>query len=128
MRRNVSSISPYEPVFGFSRAVRAGNNVFVAGTVGWRADGTISAEDGVYDQTRQAITIIEKALIEAGASLADVVRTRVYVVDLAEWEEVARAHREAFADIRPASSLVCVKALAAPEMLVEVEADAVIDA
>jgi enamine deaminase RidA (YjgF/YER057c/UK114 family) len=125
MRQNVSSGSPFEPVIGFSRAVRIGNVVAVSGTVGRKADGGL--EDGVYAQAKAAIATIETALGEAGAKLSDVIRTRMYVTDLSQDEEVFRAHREAFREIRPASSLVCVKALAAPEMLVEIEADAVIE-
>ncbi|HEY7271053.1 MAG TPA: RidA family protein [Dehalococcoidia bacterium] len=125
MRKNISSGSPFEPVIGFSRAVRIGNVIAVSGTVGRKADG--SMEDGVYAQAKAAIATIEAALRDAGASLADVIRTRIYVTDLAQDEEVFRAHKEAFGDIRPASSLVCIKALATPEMLVEFEADAVIE-
>ena len=125
MRKNISSGSPFEPVVGFSRAVRIGNVVAVSGTVGRKADG--SMEDGVYAQARAAIATIETALREAGASLSDVIRTRIYVTDLSQDEEVFRAHREAFGDIRPASSLVCITSLATPEMLVEFEADAVIE-
>lgn len=127
MRQNVSSGSPYEPVFGFSRAVRIGHMVAVAGTVGWKAEGSISASDGAYVQARQTIATIEKALAEAGAGLSDVIRTRIYITDLAFTDDVARAHREAFGDIRPASTLLCVKALASPDMLVEIEADAVLE-
>ena len=126
MRQNVSSGSPYEPVFGFSRAVRIGNVVAVAGTVGWKPDGTISAGDGAYAQAKRTIATIEKALGEAGARLSDVIRTRIYITDLGFTDDVARAHREAFGDIRPASTLLCVKALASPDMLVEIEADAVL--
>jgi len=110
---------------GFSRAIRAGNLVFVSGTVGRNADGDIV--EGVYEQTRQIIENIRIALEQAGASLQDVVRTRVYVTNMDAWEEVARAHREAFGEVRPASSLVEVSRLATPEMLVELEADAVIE-
>ncbi len=127
MRRNVSSGSPFEPVFGFSRAVRIGNFVAVAGTVGWKTDGTISSADGAYAQAKQTIATIEKALAEAGAGLSDVIRTRIYVTDLAYTDDAARAHREAFGDIRPASTLLCVKALATPDMLIEIEADAVLE-
>jgi enamine deaminase RidA (YjgF/YER057c/UK114 family) len=123
MRQNISSNSPYEPVLGFSRAVRAGNLVFVSGTVGWLADASIAA--GAYAQARQAIANIEAALKQAQAELKDVVRTRIYVADLAHLDDIARAHREAFGDIRPASTLVEVR-MASPEMLVEIEADAVI--
>ena len=125
MRQNVSSDSPFEPVVGFSRAVRAGNIVSVAGTVGRRPDG--SFPDGVYEQARQAMETIAGALAEAGASLTDVVRTRIYLLDLDRWEELARAHHEFFGDIRPASTMVEVSRLAGPEMLVEIEADAVIE-
>jgi enamine deaminase RidA (YjgF/YER057c/UK114 family) len=123
-RQNVSSNSPFEPVFAFSRAVRVGNSVSVSGTVGRRADGTFP--EGVYEQARQAIENIAQALSETGCSLNDVVRTRVYLVDIDRWEDVARAHREAFADVRPASTMVEVSRLAAPEMLVEIEADAIV--
>ena len=126
MRQRVSSNSPYEPVIAFSRAVRAGNLVFVSGTVGRDAVGQLKA--GVYEQAKQAIANIEAALVEAGAALRDVVRPRIYLADIATWEEAARAHREAFADVMPACTLVEVSRLAGPEMLVEVEADAVIDA
>ena len=125
MRENFSGNSPYEPVVGFSRAVRVGNNVYVSGTVARGPNGKVIA-GGVYDQAKQAIENIAAALAQAGASLNDVVRTRVYLVDIDEQDELARAHREAFGDIRPASTMVEVAALATPEMLVEIEADAVI--
>ncbi len=124
MRQNVSSNSPFEPVIGFSRAVRAGDLVFVSGTVGWQPDGRLA--DGAYAQLRQAIINIDWALQQTGASLRDVVRTRIYVTDMSMSDDVARAHREAFGDIRPAATLVEVSRLATPEMLVEIEADAVI--
>jgi enamine deaminase RidA (YjgF/YER057c/UK114 family) len=126
-RQNISSNSPFEPVVGFSRAVRVDNHVFVSGTAPWDANGNI-LEGSVYDQAKQCIANIAAALEQAGASLADVVRTRVYIVDISRWEELARAHQEAFGDIRPASTLVEVSALATPEMLIELEADAVISA
>jgi enamine deaminase RidA (YjgF/YER057c/UK114 family) len=125
MRRNVSSNSPYEPIVGFSRAVRAGNIVFVSGTVGRGPDGSVVA-GGVYEQAKQTIENIRVALEAAGASLSDVVRTRTYLVDIAAQDDFARAHREAFGDIRPASTMVEVSRLATPEMLVEIEADAVL--
>ena len=127
MRRNISSNSPYEPVVGFSRAVRAGNQVFISGTVGRGADGSI-VPGGVYEQATAIIENIRVALEQAGASLGDVVRTRTYLVDISKQDELARAHREAFGAILPASTLVEVSRLATPEMLVEMEADAVIDA
>jgi enamine deaminase RidA (YjgF/YER057c/UK114 family) len=125
-RQLVSSGSPYEPVFGFSRAVRLGNQVFVAGTVAWGEDGKLVGPGDVYAQGRQTILNIEKALAEAGATLSDVVRTRIYMTDVSRYEEAARAHGEAFRDIRPASSLIGVAALVDPEMLIEIEADAII--
>ena len=125
MRENISGNSPYEPVVGFSRAVKVGNNVYVSGTVGRGADGKV-VFGGVYAQAKQAIANIATALEQAGASLSDVVRTRIYLVDIDEQDEFARAHREAFGDIRPASTMVEVAALATPEMLVEIEADAII--
>jgi enamine deaminase RidA (YjgF/YER057c/UK114 family) len=127
MRQNVSSNSPFEPRVGFSRAVRAGNHVFVSGTVAWGLDGKLISGDA-YAQARQCIANIETALIKAGSSLRDVVRTRIYVVDMGQESIVSRAHREAFGDILPAASLVEVSRLATPEMLVEIEADAVIEA
>ena len=125
-RRHISSWSPYEPKIGFSRAVRAGDTVYVSGTVAWREDGRLIGEGDVYAQAKQAIANIEKALIEAGASLSDVVRTRIYVTDISRIDEVAKAHGEAFGEIRPASSMIEVSALAEPQMLVEIEAIAVI--
>ena len=125
-RRRISSGSPYETKIGFSRAVRAGDTIFVSGTVAWGEDGRLVGRGDVYAQAKQAISNIEKALIEAGASLNDVVRTRIYLTDISRLEEAARAHGEAFGEIRPASSMVEVSALAEPQMLVEVEAIAVI--
>ena len=125
-RRRISSGSPYEPKIGFSRAVRAGDTIFVSGTVAWGEDGRLVGEGDVYAQAKQAISNIEKALIEAGASLNDVVRTRIYLTDISRLEEAARAHGEAFGEIRPASSMIEVSALAEPQMLVEIEAIAVI--
>jgi enamine deaminase RidA (YjgF/YER057c/UK114 family) len=125
-RQLISSGSPYEPVFGYSRAVRVGNQVFVSGTVAWGDGPTIVGEGDMYAQTAQAIRNIDKALREAGASLADVVRTRTFITDMSRFDDVARAHGEAFAEIRPAASALEVSALVEPEMLVEIEADAVI--
>ena len=126
MRQNIFSNSPFEPVVGFSRAVRTGNNVYVSGTAPWGPDGKIVSGDA-YVQAKQCIANIESALGKAGATLKDVVRTRIYVVDMDQQDGVARAHREAFGEILPASTLVEVSRLATPEMLVELEADAVID-
>lgn len=125
-RTNISSGSPYEPVFGYSRAVKVGNQVFVSGTVAWGEDGKVAGEGDVYAQAKQAIRNIEKALAQAGASLANVVRTRTFMTDVSRFEEVAKAHGEAFGDIRPAATVVEVKALVDAVMLVEIEADAVI--
>ena len=125
-RTRISSNSPYEAIIGFSRAVRAGDTVYVSGTVGWGDDGKLAGPGDVYAQARQTIRNIERALVQAGASLRDVVRTRVYLTDIGRWEEAAKAHAEAFGDVRPASSMVQVSALADPAMLVEIEAVAVV--
>ncbi len=131
-RQRISSGSPYEPVIGFSRAVRVGDTVYVSGTVAWGDDPPpacrrqLVGPGDAYLQAKQAIANIEKALQQAGASLADVVRTRVYLTDMAHFDDVARAHGEAFGEIRPASSFIGVAALADREMLVEIEAVAVV--
>ena len=124
MRQNISTTSPYEPLIGFSRAVRIGNTVAVSGTVGWQADGTLA--EGPYNQAKQALTTIEWALEQVGATLSDVIRTRVFVTDMANLEAVGKAHKDVLGDIMPASTTVAV-ALGRPEMLVEIEADAIIE-
>ncbi len=125
-RRRISSNSPYEEIIGFSRAVRVGDTVYVSGTVAWGEDGKLVGEGDVYVQARQALRNIERALIEADASLSDVVRTRIYITDIDRWEEAARAHAEAFAAVKPVATMVEVSRLAEAEMLVEIEAVAVV--
>lgn len=116
--------APWEEIAGYSRVVRAGSAVHVAGTTATTADGAIAGPGDPYEQTRQALGNVEAALALAGATLADVVRTRMYVTDISRWEEVARAHREVFGDIRPVTAMVQVSALIDPRMLVEVEVEA----
>lgn len=124
-RRRVSSASVWEPVVGYSRAVRVGDWISVAGTTAALVDGGVVGPGDAAEQTREAIRRIRAALRGLGSDVADVVRTRIYVTDIDRWEEVGRAHGETFADVRPAASMVEVRALIHPALLVEIEADAV---
>jgi len=125
-RTNISSGAPYEPLFGYSRAVKVGHMVFVSGSTAVQPDGTVTGVGDPYSQTVAALRTIEKALQQAGASLTDVVRTRMFATNLAHTEMIGKAHAEFFGNIRPASTLVEIARLVHPDMLIEIEADAVL--
>lgn len=125
-RLNISSGAKWEDIVGYSRAVRIGNIIEVAGTTAVDENGDVVGVNDPYEQTRYALTKIEKALTQAGASMKDVVRTRMFVTDISRWEEVGRAHGLYFKEIKPAASMIEVKALISPELMVEIEVTAIL--
>ena len=125
-RQRVSSGAPWEPIVGYSRAVRAGQMICVSGSTAAQADGSVAHVGDAYGQAKATLDVIVQALAELGARPEDVIRTRIYVTDITQWEAVGRAHGELFSEIRPATSMVQVAKLIHPDMLVEIEADAIV--
>lgn len=126
-RQTVNTGTEWEPIVGYSRAIRAGSFVFVSGTTATDENGELVGAGDAYSQTRRTLANIARALEQLGASMSDVVRTRMYVTDISRWEEIGRAHGEVFGQVRPATSMVEVKALIDPRMLVEIEAVAMVE-